>query len=462
MWERERLSGKIAWFLLLPFSCVFFIAVHIRNFLFSMNWRRALALERPVISIGNLTVGGTGKTPSCLWLAEELARRGLKVAVLSRGHKRNAVQPVILCPKAHGSLISESADDVAAVGDEPFMMARLYGQTVGIGKERYRVAQELMGKSEVDVFVLDDGFQHRQLKRDIDLVLLGSDSTGWLLPSGPFREPRRALRRADYFLLTGTRENWKPLLDSVANGACFTGALEAVALVGFESNQWKDHPLTLLYRSRILAVTGIANPDGFYRFIRDYEGEIVDILEQNGMQLQKLIEDLLNFHLAEARLAALDLQPLQLDRMLEDVLNDHKLAMRAKDIEVQLVAAPMVVRGDREKLRIAIDNLVSNAVKYSMRGGTIRAALTHEAGDVILDISDTGPGIADEDKPRVFEAFYQGAAAYEGHVKGSGLGLAIAREYVAAHHGQLEIVDDVSQGAHFRLTLPTSNSKETA
>ncbi len=279
MWERERLSGKIAWFLLLPFSCVFFIAVHIRNFLFSMNWRRALALERPVISIGNLTVGGTGKTPSCLWLAEELARRGLKVAVLSRGHKRNAVQPVILCPKAHGSLISESADDVAAVGDEPFMMARLYGQTVGIGKERYRVAQELMGKSEVDVFVLDDGFQHRQLKRDIDLVLLGSDSTGWLLPSGPFREPRRALRRADYFLLTGTRENWKPLLDSVANGACFTGALEAVALIGFESNQWKDHPLTLLYRSRILAVTGIANPDGFYRFIRDYEGEIVDILE---------------------------------------------------------------------------------------------------------------------------------------------------------------------------------------
>ncbi len=100
-------------------------------------------------------------------------------------------------------------------------------------------------------------------------------------------------------------------------------------------------------------------------------------------------------------------------------------------------------------MRIAIDNLISNAVKYSQRDGTIRVALTHEAGNVILDISDTGPGIADEDKPRVFEAFYQGAAAYEGHVKGSGLGLAIAREYVAAHHGQLEIVDDVVAGCPF-------------
>jgi two-component system, NtrC family, sensor histidine kinase GlrK len=215
-------------------------------------------------------------------------------------------------------------------------------------------------------------------------------------------------------------------------------------------------PLTALREGTALLEEGVVGQ------LNEAQHEIVEILEQNGTQLQKLIEDLLNFHLAEARLASLDLQPLQLDRLLEDVLTDHKLAMRAKDIEVQLLAAPVVLRGDREKLRIAIDNLISNAVKYSQRDGTIRVALTHESGNVIVDISDTGPGIADEDKPRIFEAFYQGVAAYEGHVKGSGLGLAIAREYVAAHHGQLEIVDDVSPGAHFRLTLPTSNSKETA
>ena len=276
-WERRGLSGKIAWLLLLPFSWLFFVGVCIRNLLFSLNWRRALTLERAVISVGNLTVGGTGKTPSCLWLSQELERRGLKVAVLSRGYKRNAVEPIILCPSANGSSFSEDA--AAAAGDEPFMMARLYGQTVGVGRERYRVAQELLKKSAVDVLILDDGFQHRQLRRDVDLVLLGDDSTGSLLPSGPFREPRNALRRADYLLLTGAREKWKPFVDSVERGTCFAGSLEAVALVSYESNLWKEYPLTLLYRSRILAVTGIARPQGLYRFIRDYEGEIVDILE---------------------------------------------------------------------------------------------------------------------------------------------------------------------------------------
>jgi tetraacyldisaccharide 4'-kinase len=278
-WERKGFSGKIAWLFLLPFSCLFFIGVQLRNFLYRANWLRAVALEQPVISIGNLTVGGTGKTPSCLWLAEELIKRGLKVAILSRGHKGNVTAPLILTPKANGSSVSQSEDDVAAAGDEPFMMARLHGQIVGIGKERYQSAQELLRKQEVDVFILDDGFQHRKLKRDVDLVLLGSDCTGWVLPSGPFREPRTAVRRADYLLLTGAQANWKQLVDSASTGACFTASLEPVALVGFESKVWKEYPLSLLYRSRILAVTGIGNPDGFYRMIRDCEGEIVDILE---------------------------------------------------------------------------------------------------------------------------------------------------------------------------------------
>ena len=196
--------------------------------------------------------------------------------------------------------------------------------------------------------------------------------------------------------------------------------------------------------------------------LNDAQREIVEILQQNGIQLQKLIEDLLNFHLAQARNAALDMQPVFLDRVLDEVLTDQKLALMGKEIAVHLTATPVSLRGDREKLRLAIDNLLSNAVKYSPRGGTINVCLAHDAGNVVLDVVDTGPGIAAEDKPRVFEAFYQGAAAYEGHVKGSGLGLAIAREYVTAHHGRLEIIDDRPQGAHVRMTLPTSNGKEIA
>jgi len=194
--------------------------------------------------------------------------------------------------------------------------------------------------------------------------------------------------------------------------------------------------------------------------LNEAQREIVDILQANGTQLQKLIEDLLNFHLAQARHAALDMQPVALDRVLDEVLTDQKLAIMSKEITVHLTVAQVSLLGDREKLRIAMDNLLSNAVKYSPRGGTISVSLVQDTDNVVLDVVDTGPGIAAQDKPRVFEAFYQGTAAYEGHVKGSGLGLAIAREYVAAHHGRLEIIDDRSEGAHLRMTLPTSIGKE--
>jgi two-component system sensor histidine kinase GlrK len=215
-------------------------------------------------------------------------------------------------------------------------------------------------------------------------------------------------------------------------------------------------PLTALREGTALLEEGVVGQ------LNEAQREIIEILEQNGTQLQKLIEDLLNFHLAEARLASLDLQPLQLDRMLEEVLTDHKLAIRAKELDVHMDTAPVAIRGDREKLRVAIDNLLSNAVKYSPRAGTISLALTRDTDQAVLDVQDTGPGIATGDKPRIFEAFYQGTAAYEGQVKGSGLGLAIAREYITAHHGHLEIIDDGAPGAHFRLTLPTSNGKGSA
>jgi tetraacyldisaccharide 4'-kinase len=227
---------------------------------------RPVVLERPVISIGNLTVGGTGKTPSCLWLAEELTRRGLKVAILSRGYKRNDAADIILTPE-NGASGAVEGSDVALAGDEPVMMARLYSQMVGVGKERYKLAQELLLKHDIDIFILDDGFQHRQLSRDVDLVLLGVDCGGGLLPSGPFREPIKALRRADFFLLTGAQSDWKSLVEAKQSGACFTASVEPVSLVGYESNRWKEYPLTLLYRSRILAVTGIAKSDEFYRLL---------------------------------------------------------------------------------------------------------------------------------------------------------------------------------------------------
>ncbi|MGE3540315.1 MAG: ATP-binding protein [Candidatus Tectimicrobiota bacterium] len=213
-------------------------------------------------------------------------------------------------------------------------------------------------------------------------------------------------------------------------------------------------PLTALREGTALLEEGVVGQ------LNEAQHEIVDILDQNGVQLQKLIEDLLNFHLAQARTASLTRQLVPLEQLIDEVLHDHKLAMRAKAITVERALVPTALWVDQEKLRIAIDNLLSNAVKYSPQAGTIHVSLTQDATRAIVDVVDTGPGIPLQDRERVFEAFYQGSTTYEGHVKGSGLGLAIAREYVTAHQGKLEIVTEGLQGAHFRLSLPLRTAKE--
>ncbi|HJU62189.1 MAG TPA: tetraacyldisaccharide 4'-kinase, partial [Candidatus Binatia bacterium] len=131
----------------------------------------------------------------------------------------------------------------------------------------------------VDVFILDDAFQHRQLARDMDLLLLGSDSSGWLLPSGPFREPKRALRRADVWLITGEQNKWQEMIPKDRPGLVFQGSLQPRALIGFESRRWKEYPLGLLAGRKIAVVTAIANPESFYRMISEWEGEIVDVFK---------------------------------------------------------------------------------------------------------------------------------------------------------------------------------------
>jgi tetraacyldisaccharide 4'-kinase len=279
VWERRGIKGKLVWLLLLPASCLYCIFVNLDKAFYALGWKRTIRLSKPVVSVGNLTVGGTGKTPSCLWLARELSKLGIKVGILSRGYRRQMSGSVIIGLKTKCSAASEKGDEVARAGDEPSMMALLYGQVVGVGNNRYQTALELLEKQNVDVFILDDGYQHHKLKRDVDILLLGSDSSGWVLPAGPFREPRRALYRADYYLVTGAEETWRSLVPAGKQRQSFTGALRAVALVEFESNRCKEYPLSLLYRSKILAVSGIANPSRFYRMIHDWEGEIVDTLE---------------------------------------------------------------------------------------------------------------------------------------------------------------------------------------
>jgi tetraacyldisaccharide 4'-kinase len=165
------------------------------------------SLPHAVISIGNITVGGTGKTPTSVWLAQALADRGYRVAILTRGYQRSVRTAVIIEPDPADASPAKEAE-IETVGDEPWMMAKLFGQKVAVGRDRYEAATCLLQRTEIDVFIMDDGFQHRQLRRDVDLLLVDERDQGWLLPAGPLREPVSALDRADFILVTGAKEKW--------------------------------------------------------------------------------------------------------------------------------------------------------------------------------------------------------------------------------------------------------------
>jgi tetraacyldisaccharide 4'-kinase len=278
VWAAQGLGGKLLWLSLLPASFLYSMAMQVRNALYAYGLMKSLHLGRPVVSVGNLTVGGTGKTPTCLWLAKELSDRGLRVGILSRGYRRKAAVPLVLQPKGENITAVED-NDIIEAGDEPLMMARLYGQTVGVCKDRLVAASELLRKVNVDVFILDDGFQHRRVKRTVDLLLLGADASGWVLPAGPFRERRTNFRRADFLLSTAGNGAWNAVIARGRANPCFTAALCPIALIGLRARGCKEFPLTLLYRSKILTVTGIADPQGLYRLIHDWDGEIVETLE---------------------------------------------------------------------------------------------------------------------------------------------------------------------------------------
>jgi tetraacyldisaccharide 4'-kinase len=176
-------------------------AARFRALLYRRHWLPTYKLPRPVISVGNLTVGGTGKTPVVIFVAEWLSAKGKRVAVLSRGYRRRSSQRHLLV--SDGERVLADADHA---GDEPYLIAqRCPRAIVAVGPDRYRLGRWVLEQCPVDYFVLDDGFQHLHLHRDLDLLLLDAmDVAGIqaLLPVGRLREPLSAASRASALLLT--------------------------------------------------------------------------------------------------------------------------------------------------------------------------------------------------------------------------------------------------------------------
>ncbi len=207
-------------------------------------------------------------------------------------------------------------------------------------------------------------------------------------------------------------------------------------------------PLTALREGSELLADGAAGP------VTSEQREIVAILQSNSAHLQRLIEDLLNYQREVAREGQLTVARVDLADVARAVIESHKLEVAPRSIAIALHALPVIVRADAQKLRVVIDNMVSNAIKFSPDGGKVRVVVRSKGSDALVEVSDQGPGVAPEDRDQVFDWFFQGARPASGRVKGSGLGLAIARELVAAHGGTIAVGD--GPGGDFRVVLPLS------
>ena len=191
--------------------------------------------------------------------------------------------------------------------------------------------------------------------------------------------------------------------------------------------------------------------------LNDEQREVARILKQNSQSLERLIQDLLTYNQAQSarrlkQADALVLAPLQLLDLIDEVLDAHKIALVAKTLGVRRQYEKTSIVGDIKKLRVVVDNLVSNAIKYSPAGGSITVRLVKQGDNAVIEVLDDGPGIAEKDLERVFDPFYRTEAAIKSGAKGTGLGLAIVRDYVALHRGTVTAVASV--GARIRVILP--------
>lgn len=255
---------------------------------------RRRELGRPVVSVGNISIGGTGKTAFVKWLCDEMIDRGYRPAILKRGEGSR-----------DGVVGGNGSDSVtASYGDEVALLNEALPEVpIGVGADRYRQGKQIEDNHEVDLYVLDDGFQHRQLVRTMDVVLLGSPAevNQWQLPAGPLREPVEALDRSDVISMNGSPgdslNGWEQLLEERI------GAREDRVLTvhryRFQGIFVDGEEVTDQFRSRTGGVdllTTLARPDKLVRFLENH-GMSVDNhvqLPDHGEIDSSIVADRLN------------------------------------------------------------------------------------------------------------------------------------------------------------------------
>ncbi|HIJ88089.1 MAG TPA: tetraacyldisaccharide 4'-kinase [Desulfuromonadales bacterium] len=272
--NRSTTSDQLAILLLAPFAQMYSCIQYLRVGLYRRGILKTHRLPRPVVSIGNITVGGTGKTPITAFIARLLIAQGYRVVVLSRGYG--------------GSLEGQSivvSDGVTVMlgpgecGDEPYLLAStVAGLMVVIGTDRYAAGQLAMQQLSPDIFLLDDGFQHLRLWRDLNILLqdcarpLGN---GWTLPAGLLREPATATRRADLIIMTRSPEG-TTITANLPGKPTYAASHRLVDVLPLRGGE--PVSLSALQGHRFLAFAGIAHPEFFFSGLRERGLTIVQVL----------------------------------------------------------------------------------------------------------------------------------------------------------------------------------------
>lgn len=253
VWYKDHFIGT--W--LMPLSFIFTDVVKFRRWLYKKGYKTVEKLPVPVIIVGNITVGGTGKTPLVIYLVEQLKAAGFTPAVISRGYGgQSATWPARV----------NADSDAALIGDEPLLIAQQTGCPVAVGPVRADSARLLLENASIDVIISDDGLQHYALYRDIEIAVIDGlrrFGNNFCLPSGPLREPQERIQEVDFVICNGGEAEENEILMQ----------LDGVYAVNMQTQERK--PLVEFRDMQCHAIAGIGNPQSFF-----------DLLEKQGVACQ--------------------------------------------------------------------------------------------------------------------------------------------------------------------------------
>lgn len=247
-WQHKNIYFYLV---LVPLSYLFASIVALRRLAYKVGILRSTMLPVPVIIVGNINMGGSGKTPVVIWLAEQLKKHGYKPGVISRGYGVNNDQPI----KVHQASLASQ------VGDEPLLIARRADCPVWVGKNRVDVGQALLkAHPECNVIISDDGLQHYRLQRSIEIAIVDHESTGdqYLLPAGPLREPHSRLNTVDAVIRHG-EHSFENTYEMQLYGQTFYNLADPTRKVS--ADYFKN--------KKVNALAGIGKPERFFKTLNN-------------------------------------------------------------------------------------------------------------------------------------------------------------------------------------------------